>query len=305
MLRREFLAGMAGAAALPGAAGTPLIETHVHIFDPELYPYHKLAPYKAPASTLKDYLKFAKAAGIDHTLIVHPEPYQDDHSHLEYCFANEGTPGFFKGTCLFDPQDPATAKRMTELVKKLPKRIVALRIHEQGKPGESYSCICDGEGPIKDRDLSDPVVRSSWKAAVDLGLAVQMHFLPHHAPSIYKIASEFRSGPVILDHMGRAGMGKPEDFDEVVKLAKLPKAYFKFSGVRYSSKQDVPYADAAPYVRRAFEAFGPERILWGGLGHNMAEHEAAKKVFDHHFAFTTEEQRAMVRGKNAARLFGW
>lgn len=304
MLRREFLAAPAAALALR-AAGGPVIDTHIHLFEPERFPYHKNGPYKPPAAPLKPYLEFARAAGIDHTVIVHPEPYQDDHAYLEFCFANEDRPGRFKGTCLFDPQDPATAKRMTEMVKRLPGRIVALRIHEMSKPGEMFSCICEGEGPIKNRDLADPVVRRTWKTAVDLGLAVQMHFLPHHAPMIYKIASEHRDGAVILDHMGRAGMGKPGDFDEVLRLARLPKVYFKFSGVRYSSKQEPPYADAAAYVRRAFEAFGAERILWGGLGQTAKDYETARKVFEHHFAFAGEEQRAMIRGRNAARLFGW
>ena len=139
----------------------------------------------------------------------------------------------------------------------------------------------------------------------DLGLTMQMHFLPHHAPAIGKLAAQFRSMPVILDHMGRAGMGTPAAFEEVLKLAKLPKVYFKFSGVGYSSKQKPPHADAATYVRRAFDAFGAERILWGGLGHDMDQFKQAKAIFDHHFAFATDAQRVLIRGANAAKLFGF
>jgi hypothetical protein len=75
-------------------------------------------------------MRFADAAKIDYTVIVHPKPYQNDHKYLEHCFEHEPSPGFFKGTCLFDSIAPATLARMESLVKKLPNRIVALRIHE-------------------------------------------------------------------------------------------------------------------------------------------------------------------------------
>lgn len=305
MLRRHFLAA-SGAAVLPlPAAGGPLIDTHIHLFEPDIFPYHALAPYRPPAQPLGEYLAFVKQAGIAHTILVHPEPYQDDHRYLEHCFAAESPRGFFKGTCLFEPQDERTGKRMGELVKRHPGRIVAMRMHVMNEPGKPFTCTCEGDTPIKNRDLSDSVVKATWKAAADLGLCMQMHFLPHHGAAIGKLAAQFRGMPVILDHMGRAGMGAPAAFEEILKLARLPKVYFKFSGVGYSSKQKPPYADAATYVRRAFEAFGPERILWGGLGHDMDGFRQAQGIFDHHFAFATEAQREMIRGGNAAKLFGF
>ncbi|MEP7362571.1 MAG: amidohydrolase family protein [Acidobacteriota bacterium] len=303
MLRRNFLAA-ASAAVLPMRAATgPLIDTHIHLFEPDLFPYHALAPYKPTAQPLGEYLAFAKQAGIAHTILVHPEPYQDDHRYLEHCFAAESPKGFFKGTCLFEPQDQGTGKRIAELMKRHPGRIVAMRMHEMSEPGKPYSCACEADSPIKNRDLSDPNVKGTWKACADLGIAMQMHFLPHHAPAIGKLAAQFRSMPVILDHMGRPGQGTPAAFDEVLKLAKLPKVYFKFSAVGSASKQKPPYADAATYVRRAFDAFGAERILWGGLGHDMDQFKEAQATFDYHFAFATEAQRTLIRGVNAAKLF--
>lgn len=303
MLRRHFLAASSVATLPVCAANGPLIDTHIHLFEPEVFPYHANAPYRPPAQPLGEYLAFVKQAGITHTTLVHPEPYQDDHRYLEHCFAAESPKGFFKGTCLFEPQDERTGKRMGELVKRYPGRIVALRMHEMNEPGKPFTCACEGDTPIKNRDLSDPIVKATWKAAADLGVCMQMHFLPHHATAIGKLAGEFRGMPVILDHMGRAGMGTPAAFEEVLKLARFPKVYFKFSGVGYSSKQKPPHADAATYVRRAFEAFGPERILWGGLGHDMDGFRQAQAIFDHHFAFATEAQRNMIRGGNAVKLF--
>jgi predicted TIM-barrel fold metal-dependent hydrolase len=288
------------ALSAAGPAGT-LVDTHVHLFssDPASFPYPPNAPYKPPPQPLEQYVKTAAAARIDHTIIVHPEPYQDDHRYLEYCFAHEPSPGFFKGTCLFDPIDPRTPARMESLVSKNPKRIVALRIHEMRAPGAPPA----NTGAIKERDLRAPAMQVTWKKAQQLGLAIQMHFLPHFAPQIGELSAQFPQTPVLLDHMARAGQGTPADFNEVLKLAKQPRVYIKFSGIGYSSKQPFPHADAKPLVRRAFDAFGPERMLWGGLGNTMEEFERQVSLFDAMFDFASEADRARIRGLNAMKLF--
>src|SRR5437870_2662715 len=95
--RRSWLAGALGTAAFASRPKGVLVDTHVHLFDPEKFPYHPQATYKPPAEPLEAYLKVVKEAGIDHTIVVHPEPYQDDHRYLEYCFEHEPSRGFFKG----------------------------------------------------------------------------------------------------------------------------------------------------------------------------------------------------------------
>jgi predicted TIM-barrel fold metal-dependent hydrolase len=299
--RRQILAsGVAAmAASIPLAAKDRLVDAHVHLFDPAKFPYHPSATYKPPAEPLEPYLDFVKQAGVTHAIIVHPEPYQDDHRYLSYCFEHERPTGLFKGTCLFDPIDPATPKRMEDIVKRHPKRIVAIRIHAVNGPGEAPLRT----GPIKNRDLRDPAMKATWRAAAKLGIAVQMHFAPHHAPEIEALATEFKEVPVILDHMGRFGQGKPVDYDAIMALALLPKIYFKFSGWGYSSKAPAPHADLKKFTKGAFDNFGAERIMWGGLGMNMAGFKAANAVFDAQFGFASAADRALIRGGTAAKLF--
>jgi predicted TIM-barrel fold metal-dependent hydrolase len=298
--RREWLAGVLATAA--NAAARPkgvLVDSHVHLFDPARVPYHAQATYKPPAAPLEAYVAFVREAKIDHTVIVHPEPYQDDHRYLEYCFEHEPSPGFFKGTCLFDPIAADTPARMAALVKKLPNRIVALRIHEvraEGKPATTA-------GPIKDRDLHHPAMKQTWRAAQSLGLAIQMHFIPRFAPAIGELAAEFRDTPVILDHLARAGQGTPTEFEQVLRLAQYPRVYMKYSALNYSSKQPYPYPDAKPLVGRTYEAFGANRVIWGGLGMNMAEFEKQSALFDLMFDSAPESDRAKIRGLNAMKLF--
>ena len=282
--------------------GGPLVETHIHLFAADLarFPFNPVS-YKPAPNPVDGYVKFAVSAGIDRAVIVHPEPYQDDHRYLEYCFTREPSPMFFKGTCLFDPIAPETPARMEALVKRNPGRIVALRIHEVRKPGEPPTV----RGAIKDRDLQSPAMRATWRKAGELGLAIQMHFLPHFAPAIGELAARFPGIPVVLDHLARGGQGTPADYAHVLELARLPRVYMKYSGVNYSSHQPYPFADVKPLVHRAFDAFGPDRIVLGDLGHNFSEFQKQMRLFDIMFDFASARDRAAIRGGNALALFRW
>ncbi len=260
LTRRQVLAG---ATALPvWNAGRPagvIVDSHIHLFagDPQRFPFAANAPYRPEALTLEAYGKFAAEAKIDHAVIVHPEPYQDDHRYLEYCLAHEPSKGFFKGTCLFDPIAAETPARMEEVVKRNPGRIVALRIHETRKAGVTPTV----SGPIRDRDLRHPAMKTTWKKAQSLGLAIQMHFVPCHAPQIGELVAQFPDATVILDHLGRAGEGTSQEYAGVLKLASYPRVHMKYSGVAYSSKEQYPHRDVAP----AGEAC--VRCIWAGPHH--------------------------------------
>ncbi|MGC4051297.1 MAG: amidohydrolase family protein [Paludibaculum sp.] len=295
MTRRELLALSVAGTAM-GAPSAPLIDTHIHLFEPAAFPYHPLGTYQPPPEPLTPYLEFAHKAGISHSIVVHPEPYQDDHRYLWHCFDHESPRGYFKGTILLDPIDPKTPARMEELVRTHPRRIIALRIHAMNAPGQP----AESSGPIRNRDLTDPRIQQVWRKAADLGIAIQMHFLPHHAPRIAALCQAVPQVIVLLDHMGRTGMGSPEDLDSVMALAKFPKVYFKYSGWSYFTNPAMP---VGPVVRRAHQEFGADRILWGGLGMNAKAHAESERTFTEHWSFASTLDREKIRGRNAAKLF--
>lgn len=297
MHRRTFLGSLA--APLLAAGASPVIDTHIHLFDPKRFPYHANATYKPEPETLDDYAKFVREAGITHAVIVHPEPYQDDHRYLEYCFEHEPSRGFFKGTCLYDAMSPETPARMAALVKKWPGRIVALRVHAT-TDRRQYP---NRGAAIRDRDLASPEMRRTWRAASDNGLAVQVHMTTDYAPEVRKLATEFRGTTVVIDHLARAGERPLAQFDEVLRMAELPKVVMKFSAVRYSSKQPHPHRDVKPIVDRAYRAFGAGRIIWGGLGMNAKDYQLQREIFDTMFAEAPDEAKAQICGTTAQRLY--
>lgn len=300
--RREWALGFF-ASAVAASPKDPLIDTHIHLFasDRKRFPYHKNASYKPEAEPVEPYVKFAPAAGIDGAVIVHPEPYQDDHSYLEYCFAQEPVKDFFRGTCLFDPLSADTPARMRALTQKHPGRIRALRVHATSDPAK-YPVR---SGSIRDRDLSSPEMRRTWKAASDLGLAIQMHLTPPYAGYVETLAAEFRDTPVILDHLARSAQGSKEQYEPVWRMAKLPRVFMKISGIRHSSKQPHPHNDVQPLIRRLYDAYGPSRLLWGGVGYTPAQLKQSEELFAAHFPHAGAKERTMIRAGNARALYGW
>jgi predicted TIM-barrel fold metal-dependent hydrolase len=132
-----------------------------------------------------------------------------------------------------------------------------------------------------------------------------MHFLPYYAPRIGELAGQFPEVPVILDHLARAGQGTPAEFAGVLKLAQHPRVYMKYSGANYSSKEQYPFSDVKPLVRRAYDAFGPNRMIWGYFGHDRAGFGKEAELLNIMFDFASEEDRQKIRGRNALKLFKW
>ena len=98
-----------------------IIEWNTHIFSPDLqrYPFHEKAVYTPdvsiqPVDPLGAYLAHMDQHGIDRAVLVHPEPYGDDHRLVLDCLEQEQ--GRVKGTCLFYPKDPDAPRKMEELV---------------------------------------------------------------------------------------------------------------------------------------------------------------------------------------------
>jgi predicted TIM-barrel fold metal-dependent hydrolase len=291
LTRRETLAGLTvWAGSLVAAPSSATIETHVHLFDPARVPYAPDATYKPPAYTLEEHLELVEAVGLAHSIVVHPEPYQDDHRYLEYALAHEPRPGYFKGTCLFDPLREDTPRRMRALAERWPRRIVALRIHEMSMTPEA-------SGPIRNRDMRDPRMRTCWQAVTELKMAVQMHFVPAQAPNIRRLAAEFSDTTVILDHMGRPGQGTEREYEEVLKLAELPRVILK-----YSNWPDYK-GDLSRLTKRLYDTFGPRRMIWGTLGSTAAQYRENARRFEELLSFASESDRAAIRGGNAQRLF--
>ncbi|GAA4467478.1 hypothetical protein GCM10023189_51200 [Nibrella saemangeumensis] len=266
----------------------PVIEWNAHIFSPDLqrFPFHPQAVYKPdvskqPADPLAAYLKHLDEEKIDRAVIVHPEPYGDDHALILDCLKRE--PNRLRGTTLYYPNDPNAPKKLAALVRQEP-RIVATRFHaHRGK--ESYL-----------NTFADPGVRALWKQAVDNDLIIELHIGPNYARQAGDAIAAFPGCKVLIDHLAEPNMGTGVEFADVLDLARFPNVYMKLSGLEYFAT-DKPYFESAlPFTRRVIQAFGVDRMVWGS---------GSPIIVDKHMPGYTEADRAKVKGGNLRKLLNW
>jgi predicted TIM-barrel fold metal-dependent hydrolase len=262
-----------------------IIEWNAHMFarDTGRYPFHARAAY-VPDPThlagdpLADYLARLDRLGIDRAVIVHPEPYGDDHRLALDCL--QAAPERLWGTALYYPDDPAAPAKLADLVSREP-RIVALRFHaHRGK--QHYLDSFD-----------DPGVVALWARAADLGLIVELHIGPDYAAQIPRRLAAFPTTPVLIDHLAEPHLGSAVEYADVLELARFPHVYMKLSGLNHFAADGPLYPSAKPFTRWVAAAYGPHQMVWGS---------GTPAIVDAHLDHWTPEERAQVKGGNLARL---
>ena len=298
--RRRFLtaaSATAAALALPRVAQAVgkeqqprLVDTHLHCFagkDDKRFPYHARAPYRPDAAATPEHLlKCMDGAGVAHAVVVHPEPYQDDHRYLEHCLAVGGKR--LKGTLLLFSDRPGSLAKLPDLVKRL--NVISLRVHAYAP---------DRLPPFGKRELRD-----LWKAAAQHGLAVQIHFEPRYAPGFEPLIEEFSDTRVIIDHLGRPFQGTPREHAVVVRWSRFKNTIMKLSSL--PSTSTYPHRDVRPTIKRLTDAYGADRMIYGGGFNANATPTSYRAAFDRarsHLDHLSAAEQAKILGENAFRLF--
>lgn len=265
-----------------------VIEWNEHIFSPDTvkYPFHPKATYTPDVSVysadpLSAYLNRLDDQGVDRAVIVHPEPYGDDHHLIIDCLNRE--PKRLRGTSLFYPQDPEAPQKLEALVRRVP-HIVSTRFHaHRGK--ENYL-----------KSFADDGVRALWKKAVELDLVVELHIGPDYAAQAAGIIKEFSGCKVLIDHLAEPHLGSAVEFADILELAQFPNVYMKLSGIGHFAVDSPYYESAIPFTSRIIREFGADRMVWGG---------GSPKIVDVHLAGYSESDRAKVKGGNIQQLLDW
>ncbi len=265
-----------------------IVEWNTHIFSPDAgkYPLHENAAYRPdmsrhPADPLAAYLERMKEEGIGRAVIVHPEPYGDDHRLVLECLQRE--PELLKGTSLFYPRDPDAPKKLEELVAREP-RIVATRFHaHRGK--EMYLDA-----------FSDSGVRALWEKGVELGLLIELHIGPNYASQVGQVLRDIPETVALIDHLAEPHMGNSVEYADVLELAHHEKVYMKLSGLNHFADDGPLYRSAQPFTRRVVREFGPDRLVWGS---------GTPGIVDAHMSEYSSDERGRVKGGNLINLLGW
>ena len=262
-----------------------IIEWNTHLFsrDTDRYPFHPQANYTPSADQLSDdpladYQQHMAQLRIDYAVLVHPEPYGDDHSLV--LDSLQQAPAKLFGTSLFYPQDKDAPRKLAELVQREPK-IIATRFHaHRGKAFYLDS-------------FKDAGVVNLWEAAAALGLIVELHIGPNYAAQVVDLIKAHPQCPVLIDHLAEPHLGSAVEYADVLALAEFENVYMKLSGLSHFASDAPLYLSARPFTHWVVDAFGPERMVWGS---------GTPEIVDAHLAHLPKADRSLVKGGTLARL---
>ncbi len=109
-----------------------------------------------------------------------------------------------------------------------------------------------------------------WPACEKAGLVIGLLAAGPNIGVVGKIAERHPGLKLHIDHMGcggGAGAGKDDaafaNIGEMLAVARHPNVGVKLSGAPSLSGDKYPYRNIHDYIRRIFEAFGPDRCFWG------------------------------------------
>ena len=240
------------------------IDGHSHIWTPDLAHYplapgYEAADMKPTSFTAEELLAFCRPAGVGRVNLIQMSFYGFDNRYMLDMI--KLYPERFVGTAIVDHQAADLAARMAAL-KARGVRAFRIRPEYQGgktdlRPGVSPPTIV--------RWLEGRTYETLFASAAEQGLALSCLINPDAFAEVDRMAGAFPKTTVIIDHLGRVGVGGSIDESEVdslCALAKRPNVFVKVGAFYALGKKTPPYLDLAPLIRRVVLAFGAERCLW-------------------------------------------
>jgi L-fuconolactonase len=155
-----------------------------------------------------------------------------------------------------------------------------------------------------------------WMKAEELGAVFNFFIAPEQLPKLETMAGRFPKVRVVIDHLARVDLKAADplpEFKKLLALARHPSVWVKVSELGVLSPSGkYPYKDTFAWVRRLYEAFGPDRLLWGtgfpGATRAQAGRPSLEQELDlirKEIAFFSAADREKILGRNAARLWAF
>jgi L-fuconolactonase len=157
--------------------------------------------------------------------------------------------------------------------------------------------------------LRSAEVQRGLSALEALGLPFDLMIRPEHFPAAVETARAHPSQRFVLDHLGKAPIasGGVEPWATGLRtLAAEPNVWCKLSGVHTIAPANWTYADLAPFVEVALEAFGPERVVFGSdwpVSLQAATYAEVYEAATIACAALSPAERAAVLGGNARDVY--
>jgi predicted TIM-barrel fold metal-dependent hydrolase len=230
--------------------------------------------------------------GVDKAVLVQMEG-QTDNSYIIEC--TRRFPGRFCPVAQIDTQSLNAADTLRKLVKE---GIEGIRLP---------ATICS--------PCDDPL--AIWRTCAELSLPVTClgKSTEFASDEFRKVITAFPDLPIIIERLGSVSRNEPPPYatyQKILDLANYPNIYIKAGGLgefcdRPAPGVPFPFENMPPFVRLAYNAFGPSRMMWGSNYPACYSHEGYGNTLhylDRYLTiFCSAEDKEWIFGKTALSLF--
>ena len=278
-----------------------MIDTHIHLLEPDRFTYEwtKGFPALTGRFDLSDYQKASADTGIQAGVFMEVDCEESADEARYFCSLAE-QPG-----CLIQavvaaarPESPDFERNLEAMAHP---RLTGIRRVLHTQPDElSQSSL----------------FRENVSHLGALGLSFDLCVLQRQLPLALDLVRACPQTTFILDHCGvpeisandaPAGVGFLAWEKSIRALAAEPNVNGKISGITAYAPTSLRNAQGLkPYMDTMLEAFGPDRLVWGGdwpvvnLGDGL---EAWSLITRELFSRLTESERTQILTANAKRIY--
>jgi predicted TIM-barrel fold metal-dependent hydrolase len=270
------------------AAEIRILDPHVHVWkhDPD-FPFAPDAHVPARDATPDTLLGLMKENGVARTVIIQVIHYKYDNRYLASVLKKY--PGTFQGVCRVDPLDPAAPDHLS-------------RLAAEGFRGVRLSPSGNASGDWFHGPLMPPL----WKRCQELKVPMTVLAPITRMPEVGKLLESLPDLTVVIDHMADCPIDKPDELEKLIALKRYPKLFVKISHTWSISRQPYPWLDAQEYVKRLYDAFGPQRLMWATdwpIVENVSTYDKALKVVRDDMKFLNAEDKSWILSKTIERVW--
>jgi L-fuconolactonase len=234
----------------------PIVDTHLHLWDPGLISYPWLAdiPLLNRPYLLDDYRRDFASVEVEAMVFVQCEAdFAAAAREAEWAAEQARMDPRIKGMVAWAPLEngAAAAEDVALLKRHAILRGVRRIIQFEDDPDFCLRpAFIEGVRALRDFDLS-------FDICID----------HRHMANVLKFVDAVGDVPMILDHIGkpciRGDIREPWT-SQIRELARRPNIVCKMSGVATEAGADWTDDDLGPFIDAAFDAFGFDRIMFGG-----------------------------------------
>ncbi len=238
--------GLAGCIT-SGRVNTGYIDAHSHIWTTDIkrFPLRKgvsIGDLKPRSFTAKDLIRLGLTENVKRHVLISHGPYHG-YNNDYYTHAVAQHPGIF-----------AVVGAMNPTLDRIPDRMRANRT--LGITGYRIKPNNDAHW------LQAKPMQAMWKTGGIENITMCPLIDPKYVADLGPMCKQFPDTIVVVDHCARIDKQHKKELNQLCALSKHPNVYVKISAFYAFGNKKPPYLEQIPKIKRLFESFGPQRLMW-------------------------------------------